>query len=135
MTANEYQKAALRTESPVGLHEASEAALRVFTILGIVTNPQEDMSLVRLLEGLIGLSGESGEASDILKKTLFQGHRLDREHLARELGDVAWYLALSADAIGYSLEEIFQMNIDKLKERYPDGFEEERSLHRSANDI
>lgn len=135
MTANEYQKAALRTESPIGLYEASEAALRVFTILGLVTNPQEDVSLVRLLEGLIGLNGEAGEASDILKKALFQGHKLDREHIAKELGDVAWYLALSADAIGYSLDEIFQMNIEKLKERYPDGFEEDKSIHRKEGDI
>ena len=66
---------------------------------------------------------------------LFQGHDLDREHMAKELGDVAWYLAVSADAIGYDLETIFQMNIDKLRARYPDGFDAEHSLHRNANDI
>lgn len=57
------------------------------------------------------------------------------EHMAKELGDVAWYLAISADAIGYDLETIFQMNIDKLRARYPDGFNAEHSLHRRANDI
>lgn len=66
---------------------------------------------------------------------LLQGHDLDREHMAKELGDVAWYLAVSADAIGYDLETIFQMNIDKLRARYPDSFDAEHSLHRNANDI
>lgn len=77
----------------------------------------------------------AGEAVDILKKFLFQGHDLDREHLAKELGDVAWYLAVSADALGYDLETIFKMNIDKLKARYPDGFDPELSKHRKAGDI
>lgn len=114
MTANEYQELALRTE-PKGL-----------SIKGIAS---------RLSNGLMGLNGEAGEAIDILKKSLFQGHELDKAHLAKELGDVAWYLAVSASAIGYSLEEIFQMNIDKLKARYPDGFSEERSNNRDTNDI
>lgn len=65
----------------------------------------------------------------------FQGHEFDREHMAKELGDIAWYLAVSADAIGYDLESILQMNVDKLRARYPDGFSMEQSLHRSANDI
>lgn len=52
-----------------------------------------------------------------------QGHELDKEHLAKELGDVAWYLAEAATALDISLEDILQANIDKLKMRYPDGFE------------
>lgn len=83
----------------------------------------------------MGLSGEAGEACDIVKKVLFQGHQLDREHVALELGDICWYLALASDAIGYDLEEIMQMNIDKLWGRYPDGFEVEKSVHRKENDI
>lgn len=71
---------------------------------------------------------------DILKKHLFQGHELDRAHLAKELGDVAWYLAISADALGYTLEEILQTNVEKLRARYPNGFEAERSLHRASKD-
>ena len=70
-----------------------------------------------------------------MKKHLFQGHELDREHIAKELGDISWYLALSANAIGYDLETILQMNIDKLHARYPDGFDTEHSLHRAKNDI
>lgn len=59
----------------------------------------------------------------------------NKEHLAKELGDVAWYLAVSANAIGYDLETILQMNIDKLRARYPEGFDPERSMHRKKGDI
>lgn len=111
MTINEYQKAALRTAS------------------------SENEKYPRILNGLMRLNGEAGEAIDILKKHLFHGHDLDKEHLAKELGDVAWYLAVSADAIGYDLETILQMNVDKLMKRYPDGFDTEKSKHRQENDI
>lgn len=64
-----------------------------------------------------------------------QGHVLDREHMALELGDVAWYLALAADALGYDLETILRMNIEKLQKRYPNGFEKGRSISREEGDI
>lgn len=111
MTINEYQKNALRT---------ANKALNSFQ---------------QLENGIMGLNGEAGECIDILKKHLFQGHELDKEHIAKELGDIAWYLALSAEAIGYDLETIMQMNADKLRARYPDGFDTEHSLHRATNDI
>ena len=111
MMPNDYQQAALRT-APGDLQ------------------PER-----LLLNGLMGLNGEAGEAIDILKKHLFQGHELDTAHMAKELGDVAWYLAVSANAIGYDLETIMQMNVDKLKARYPDGFDVEHSLHRNQDDI
>ena len=95
---------------------------------------ENEVQTNRLINGLMGLNGEAGEAIDILKKHLFQGHDLDREHLAKELGDVAWYLAVSADALGYSLEKVMQMNLDKLCARYPDGFETERSANRKDED-
>ena len=71
----------------------------------------------------------------MVKKHLFQGHELDTEHMAKELGDVAWYIAVSAHAIGYDLETILQMNVDKLRKRYPDGFETDKSLHRQEGDV
>lgn len=111
MTIQDYQNDALRTEK--GMR----------------------MEYPRILNGLMGLAGEAGEALDVLKKYMFHGHELDKIHIAKELGDVSWYLAVSADALGYSLEEIFQMNIDKRKERYPNGFEVERSIHRKEGDI
>lgn len=83
-----------------------------------------------LINGVMGLCGESGEAIDIVKKHLAQGHELNREALAKELGDVAWYLAETAYAIGYSLEDICRMNIEKLSKRYPEGFSSEKSQNR-----
>lgn len=110
MKINEYQELALRT-APKGLD-----------------------STQLLLNGALGLAGESGEVVDDVKKHLFQGHWLDAGAIARELGDVAWYLAIAAHAIGCDLETIFQMNIDKLKARYPDGFEADRSINRKEGD-
>ena len=83
----------------------------------------------------MGLNGEAGEAMDILKKFLFQGHKLDREHVALELGDICWYLALAADAIGYDLESILNLNLEKIKKRYPDGFKFDRSIKRREDDV
>ena len=73
---------------------------------------------------------ESGEAIDIVKKHLHQGHPLDKEKLANELGDIAWYLAETAYALDIPLEQILRMNLEKLKNRYPEGFSTERSMNR-----
>ena len=83
-----------------------------------------------LINGVMGLCGESGEAIDIVKKHLHQGHPLDREHLKEELGDIAWYLATTSYALGYDLEEVLSDNIAKLQKRFPEGFSEEDSLKR-----
>ena len=73
----------------------------------------------------------SGVSSiDIVKKHLAQGHELDREHLIKELGDIAWYLAETATALDVDLEEVLIQNIEKLKKRYPDGFSTEKSINR-----
>lgn len=83
-----------------------------------------------LINAVMGLCGESGEAIDIVKKHLFQGHELDNGKLMKELGDIAWYLAEAATALDVPLEEIFQGNLDKLKKRYPEGFDSRRSRNR-----
>ena len=88
-----------------------------------------------LINSVMGLCGESGEAIDIVKKWLAQGHELDKEHLAKELGDIAWYLAEAAPALDIPLEDILQANLDKLKKRYPEGFETRRSLTRLEGDL
>ena len=106
MTINEYQRLAMKTLNP----ELS----------------QKDV----LINGVMGLCGESGEAIDIVKKWLAQGHELDKEKLAKELGDIAWYLAETAYALEIPLEDILRGNIEKLAKRYPEGFAAERSLHR-----
>lgn len=106
MNANEYQKLAQRTsnkELPSGHH---------------------------VLNGALGLCGEAGEVADSVKKAYMQGHHIDCAHIAEELGDVLWYIAETATAIGYDMETIMQMNIAKLRKRYPDGFSAERSINR-----
>ena len=87
-----------------------------------------------LINSVMGLCGESGEAIDIVKKWMALGHTLDRERLAKELGDIAWYLAEAATALDLSLEEILQANIETLKKRYPEGFDETRSIDRPQDD-
>jgi NTP pyrophosphatase (non-canonical NTP hydrolase) len=87
-------------------------------------------SLDRIENGLLGLSGESGELIDLFKKHKFQGHSLSREELALELGDVLWYVREVCDGIGFSMEEVASMNIEKLKRRFPNGFEKSRSINR-----
>lgn len=111
LKANEYQELALRTLN-------------------------QELSIREVLnDGALGLNGESGECADIVKKHLFQGHDLDKKHLAKELGDVAWYLAVTAYAIGYKLEDVLAMNVAKLQERYPEGFDEYRSRNRRTGDV
>ena len=83
-----------------------------------------------LINGVMGLCGESGEAIDIVKKHLHQGHELDKEKLIKELGDIAWYMAETAYALDVDLDEVLEKNIAKLKNRYPEGFDTERSLNR-----
>lgn len=75
-----------------------------------------------LFHGIIGANGETGELADLLKKQLFHGHLLDREHCIRECGDVLYYLALIAESLDTTLEEIAAVNHKKRLERYPDGF-------------
>lgn len=113
MTLNEYQKAAMRTAS--GVTSACEDNL--------------------LLNGVMGLNGEAGECIDMVKKMLFQGREMDKEHMAKELGDCLWYLAVAAEGIGYDLDSVAQMNVDKLMKRYPDGFDSEKSKNRKRGDI
>lgn len=89
---------------------------------------QKDM----VLNGVLGLAGESGECCDIVKKNRFQGHELNREHLIEELGDVLWYIAETASGLSVSMEEVAQYNLDKLHKRYHGNhFNKEDSIHRT----
>lgn len=78
----------------------------------------------------LGIAGEAGEVADLLKKHLFHGHSLDHDKVAKELGDVLWYVAVLAQRIGVDLETVARMNVEKLRKRYPDGFSSERSINR-----
>lgn len=124
MNLNEYQLAAMRTmrTNIVFVHHKGEES----TPSGMDG---------RIVNGVMGLNGEAGEAIDIVKKTLFQGHEFDPEHLKKELGDCLFYIAATASGLGTPLEEIAQMNIDKLRARYKDGFTVEESVNRKNGDI
>ena len=78
----------------------------------------------------MGLAGESGEAIDMFKKSMFHGHALDRNEVVKELGDVLWYLSAIANEVGLTLEEVAITNVAKLKKRYPNGFSKADSLLR-----
>lgn len=110
MQANDYQQACLRTV-PKNMTRFDEA-----------------------LMALMGLNGEAGECIDLYKKVLYHGHPFDREALLRELGDVLWYVAVAAHANDCDLDTIMKMNMDKLQNRYPNGWEASRSLNRDAGD-
>lgn len=90
----------------------------------------EAHDIEKIMNGCFGLAGESGECCDIVKKYMFQGHALDENHLIEELGDVLWYCAELATGLGVGLDEVAEGNIAKLKKRYPEGFDPERSMHR-----
>jgi NTP pyrophosphatase (non-canonical NTP hydrolase) len=78
----------------------------------------------------MGISGEAGELTDYMKKILYHGHVPEDELIKKEIGDVLWYLAAMASVLGMSLHDIAEMNIEKLKKRYPNGFSEEDSVNR-----
>lgn len=98
--------------------------------------PDYQHYMPNVLYAAIGMCGEAGEVSELVKKYAYHGHTIDTEHLARELGDVLWYVSYMAHLFGYSLGKIMEMNQDKLAKRYPDGkFDEERSRNRKEDDI
>src|SRR4026208_2410130 len=106
-----YQELALRTASPTST----------------------ETELAMLTSAALGLSGESGEIADHVKKIVYHGHPLDdetRDKIAKEIGDILWYCAMGSRGIGVSLSEIARMNVDKLRKRYPEGFSTELSLNR-----
>lgn len=110
MLANEYQKLASRTID-------------------------ENMEKVQIEHhALHGMVGEIGELHSLYQK-IYQGHGFDEEHAKKELGDLLWFVAEYCTANGWDLEDVMQLNIEKLKARYPDGFEKEKSLHRAEGDI
>ncbi|WP_243152134.1 nucleoside triphosphate pyrophosphohydrolase family protein [Pseudoflavonifractor sp. 524-17] len=110
MTPNEYQRLAMRT-------------------CNIPHEQKQDM----LMHSVLGLASEAGEVAGIFQKK-YQGHKIDPEHLEKEIGDCLWMIAEACTALGWKMETVMQTNIEKLKARYPNGFEPERSLYRRAGD-
>ena len=111
MAANEYQNLAMRTCS-------------------IPYGHKQEM----LLHATTGLTSEAGEFAGLLQK-VYQGHEYDRDHALKELGDCCWMIAEACTALNTTLEQVMRMNIEKLKARYPEGFDPEKSLHRKEGDV
>ena len=109
ITANDYQRAAMRTDNK---------------------NQTEEE---RMLDALFGLCGEAGEVMDAYKKYRFQGHESYRDEMIIECSDLLWYAAKLADVLGVTLGEVMERNIEKLKKRFPDGFSKERSVNRDKD--
>lgn len=87
----------------------------------------------RLGQAAMGLAGEVGEVLEPLKKAIYHGHELDVNEIKKELGDALWYLNDIASCLGISMEEVAQANLDKLRDRYPNGFTKEASQNRKEN--
>lgn len=105
MTGNEYQQLAMRTCKDPILDHA-----------------------------IFGLASEAGEVAGIMQKK-FQGHEFDKEHMSKELGDCLWMIAEACSALDLNLEDVMEQNIEKLRKRYPNGFEVEKSVNRDKSDI
>ena len=110
MTLNEYQELAARTINKALTDTGKEA------------------------HALLGLVSETGELLGLYQKSL-QGHEFNDEHMLKECGDILWMIAELLTVNEYALDDVARMNIDKLRARYPDGFDTEHSLHRGADDI
>lgn len=93
----------------------------------------------RMLTAAVGMSAEAGEFTEIVKKMIFQGKPVNEEnlfHLKRELGDIMWYVSQACLGLEVTLEEVIQMNFEKLSARYPEGaFSIERSENRKEGDL
>lgn len=123
MTPNEYQELAMRTND-------GEANYRLRKLQ--VENIEYDIGSI--FNACLGLSGEVGEFNDMIKKWVFHEKEMDIEHLKKECGDILWYVAMLCHCFGWNLEKIMRMNIDKLKARYPEGFDTFLANHRKEND-
>lgn len=124
MTANEYQKLAMRTNDG----KMSERIMRPCPEI-------ENVDLGAVFEGCLGLAGEAGEFIDLVKKWRCHEKPFDEIHAKKELGDTLWYVALLCEAFGWTMEEVMSLNIEKLKARYPDGFTPEAANNRLSGDI
>ena len=136
MVGNEYQKLASRTND--GL-----ATDRLFDKIALIqfvkeTGAKDSLAsydLGGVVNACLGLAGEVGELNDMIKKWVFHEKELDETHLKKELGDVMWYVAMMCQSMGWELDDVLQLNIDKLIARYPEGFDVERANHRQAGDV
>jgi len=86
------------------------------------------------MHALHGMASEVGEIHGLYQK-VYQGHKIDTEHLKLEVGDLLWFIAEFCTANGWSMADMCEKNIRKLRNRYPRGFDSEHSLHRRKGDV
>lgn len=122
---NEYQRLALRTARTD--HAGPPTSLN--WIMGLVGEALE----LAQLTGDISPALASGRVMEHVKKVFYHGHEPDIGIIKKELGDILWYLAVMANNVGLKLDDIATSNIDKLRERYPEGFSAEKSINRKEN--
>ena len=138
MTGHEYQKLAMRTNDGKATNRVIQSILTCnmeYLNRQNVVRKEEKIDIGGVLNGCLGLSGESGETLDMIKKFVFHEKELNEEHLKKELGDVMWYVAMICESVGFDLDDVMQTNIDKLKARYPEGFDTYLANHRKEGDI
>lgn len=122
MKMNEYQKLAIRT---CGIPYDHDPLAETFP-------DQHQRGMI--IHAVTLLNSEAGEVASIIQK-IYQGHAYNHDHMKKEIGDVLWGIAELCEGLGFSMDDVAQTNIDKLKARFPDGFEAERSLHRKEGDV
>lgn len=96
---------------------------------------KQDFDLGDIFLAAFGLAGEAGEVEDLIKKWIFHDTSMDKDHLKKEMGDVMWYFTLLALSFDFTLDEIMAANAEKLKARFPNGFNFHDANHRKAGDI
>jgi len=113
MKANTYQQLASRT---------------------MIDEPDFEISpkQVMLSWWAIGLAGESGEVLDLVKKGIYHQQGMDQDKIKKELGDVLWYVSALCGELGFTLEEVMETNIEKLKARFPEGYSADRTTFRDG---
>lgn len=136
MNGKEYQSYAMRTNDGKSTNRL-RANLEIVDYFKQEKSPipEGSMDLGGILNGCLGLSGEVGEFNDLIKKWIFHEKRIDLDHAKKELGDVMWYIAMICESFAWDMDEIMQLNVDKLKARYPEGFDPDKSNNRTANDV
>ncbi len=102
-----------------------------YQVLAARTLGQDRTYEQQLANAALGLAGEAGEAADLIKKHLYHDTPLDTDALVKELGDCLWYIGAFATILDMSLDDIAVRNVEKLRKRYPQGFDPERSRNRS----
>lgn len=136
MNGNEYQKLAMRTNDGKATDRLNDKIEMIeFFKDAKAGRPAEKYDLGGIFNAAFGLSGEVGEFNDMLKKWVFHEKELDVVHAKKELGDIMWYVAMMCHSFGWELDEILQINVDKLKARYPQGFDVALANNRKDGDI